>query len=109
MSSRRGSSFAPSRVWWNWANPRQFAESLAEAHVDDPDDPRGWLLDDATGWPIEHTRGVHDLDVLAALARQVGADTSGEDCTAFGRGRRARGIIAAIRRALGNEGPPEGK
>jgi hypothetical protein len=84
------------------AFPREFVQPLARTFVDDPDDARRALTrGDGRGGKVrvEHTRGVHDQDILAALARLVGADTA-EAAGARGCHARARFMRKAIRRAL---------
>ena len=76
---------------------RAFVESLAETYCDDPDDPDKRLQSPLTGKPIEQVRGVHELDMLRALAKMTNADTS--TVTAFGFGTRARQYADAIRLA----------
>jgi hypothetical protein len=83
--------------------PADFINPLAETFVDDPDD---WhkTLRGADGKRLEHLRGVHDLDILTALAEHVGADLSDPDLQNMGRGWRARAYVSCIRQALERRG-----
>jgi hypothetical protein len=78
--------------------PREFVAPLAETYLDDPDQIGMHLTNPETGQAIEHMHGVHDLDLLDAIARAAGADCS--EVKAFGRGTRARQYVEAIRATL---------
>jgi hypothetical protein len=84
--------------------PVDFIRPLAQTFLDDPDERRTLVGPD--GQRLEHLRGVHDLDILPALAGHVGADLSDPDLRKVGRGRVARAYVRCIRRALESAGGP---
>ena len=77
--------------------PEAFVTPLAETYCDDPGDAQRMLRSASTGRRLEHTRGVHDLDLIYAIAEAVGAST---DSPFLGRGSTARHVSEAIRNAL---------
>jgi hypothetical protein len=79
--------------------PGDACERLSETFKSDPNTPGGMIGID--GEPVAELRGVLGLDVLAWLAQEVGADTSG--VMAFGRGTRAEQFKAAILATIGGE------
>jgi hypothetical protein len=102
-----GDCITPVAELVGYGYPREFVMPLAETYVDDPERAEGMLRNAYTGGRLEHMHGVHDLDMLEALMREVGADASGDpDATAVGRKRRARAYCLAIRRALGAYADP---
>lgn len=94
-----GHSILPPAKLLKLGLPGDVCERLSETFKSDPNTPGGMIYVD--GEPVAELRGVLGLDVLAWLAQEAGADTSG--VVAFGRGTRAEQFKAAILAVIGGE------
>lgn len=94
-----GHSILPPAELLKLGLPGDVCERLSETFKSDPNTPGGMIYVDSE--PVAELRGVLGLDVLAWLAQEVGADTSG--VKALGRNTRAEQFKAAILAVIGGE------